>query len=148
MNIKVFTIRLDSAKIEADQNSLNQFLETVEFKKSSSQFVEAVPNYWSVLVHYEPKKASNSTQSTQPETLQFIDLTDKQKEIYQALRQWRTDKSAKLDMKSYLLCHNSELMNIAIKQPTNLEELKRIKGFGDRKTERFGDDIVAVLNAF
>lgn len=147
MNIKVFTIRMDSSKIDEDQNNLNRFLDRVDFKKSDTQFVEAQPNYWSVFVHYEPKKSNNSNEIKQSETIQYIDLTDKQKIVYEALRKWRTQKAEKLNTKSFILCHNSELMNIAIKQPTNIEELKRIKGFGDRKSEKFGDDIIAVLNA-
>ena len=41
MKIKVFTIRLSENELEIDQNSLNDFLETVIFKKSSTQFVES-----------------------------------------------------------------------------------------------------------
>ena len=41
MKIKVFTVRLSENELEIDQNSLNDFLETVTFKKSSSQFVES-----------------------------------------------------------------------------------------------------------
>ena len=54
MKIKVFTIRLSENELEIDQNSLNDFLETVIFKKSSTQFVESEnDSFWSVLVHYE-----------------------------------------------------------------------------------------------
>ena len=54
MKVKVFTIRLSENQLEIDQNSLNDFLETVTFKKSSTQFVESEKeSYWSVLVHYD-----------------------------------------------------------------------------------------------
>jgi hypothetical protein len=41
MKVKVFTIRLTENELEIDQNSLNDFLESVTFKKSSTQFVES-----------------------------------------------------------------------------------------------------------
>lgn len=40
MQVKVFSIRIDSVYLEQDQQKLNEFLTTVTFKKSSSQFVE------------------------------------------------------------------------------------------------------------
>lgn len=36
---------------------LNEFLATVTFKKSSTQYVEA-ENYWSLIVHYEENETS------------------------------------------------------------------------------------------
>ena len=41
MQVKVFSIRLDNAFLEYDQQQLNAFLNSVMFKKSSSQFVES-----------------------------------------------------------------------------------------------------------
>ena len=53
MQVSVFSIRIDPAFLEQDQQTLNTFLETVIFKKSSTQFLESEPANWSVIVHYE-----------------------------------------------------------------------------------------------
>ena len=53
MQVRVFSIRLDNAFLEYDQQQLNAFLNTVTFKKSSSQFVESEEAHWSVIVHSE-----------------------------------------------------------------------------------------------
>ena len=53
MQVRVFSIRLDNAFLEYDQQQLNTFLNPVPFKKSSSQFVESEEAHWSVIVHYE-----------------------------------------------------------------------------------------------
>jgi ribonuclease D len=46
-----------------------------------------------------------------------------------------------------MICHNSELIDLAMYKPSNLDESQQIKGFGKQKSERFGDDILAILNA-
>ena len=46
-----------------------------------------------------------------------------------------------------MICHNSELIDLAMYKPSNLDELQQIKGFGKQKLERFGEDILAILNA-
>lgn len=46
-----------------------------------------------------------------------------------------------------MICHNSELIDLAMFKPTTLDELQQIKGFGKQKAARFGDDILSILNA-
>jgi hypothetical protein len=38
-------------------------------------------------------------------------------------------------------------MNIAVNRPSSLSELKKIKGFGNLKSEKFGEDIISLLKA-
>jgi ribonuclease D len=65
----------------------------------------------------------------------------------ECLKDWRTDKANELKVAKYLVCHNSELINIAFHQPTTIAALQSIKGFGEKKVQRFGEDILALLNA-
>lgn len=143
MKVKVFSIGLDAEKLGEDQNVLNDFLATVTFKKSSTQFVET-GNYWSVVVHYEENEI---TKPASLERKSFEDLTAKDQQVYMYLKEWRTNKAEKLQQKNYLICHNSELIDLAMYKPSNLDELQQIKGFGPQKVEKFGEDILAILNA-
>ncbi len=143
MKVKIFTIRLSKNELELDQNSLNDFLETVTFKKSSTQFVELEnDSYWSVLVHYEETTTKRVTQ-----TKEILDLSEHQQKVYENLRLWRNDKADKEGIKSFMICHNSELMEVVTRCPNTTTELKEIKGFGNFKAEKYGDDILSVLNA-
>jgi hypothetical protein len=36
-------------------------------------------------------------------------------------------------------------MNIALHKPKSIVDLKKIKGFGEVKTAKFGQDIIAIL---
>ena len=143
MKVKVFIIGLDAEKLEKDQNVLNEFLATVIFKKSSTQYVEK-ENYWSLIVHYEDNEI---TKSASLERKSFEDLSIKDQQVYMYLKEWRTNKAEKLQQKNYMICHNSELIDLAMYKPSNFEELQQINGFGPQKADKFGDDILAILNA-
>lgn len=146
MQIKLFTIRLDSNNLEIDQNSLNDFLETVTFKKSDTHFVDSEINYWSVLVHYENEKDTVYEPEPPVSTQQKqVILSEKEEFVFEKLKQWRNQKAVELGVKHFLICYNSELINIAIKNPSTINELKKIKGFGNVKSERYGNEIIAVL---
>ena len=144
MKVSVFSIRIDPAFLELDQKKLNEFLKTVTFKKSSTQLIESSEFHWSVIIHYE-NEAQNKLE--QFERKSYDDLLPKDKQIYGYLNQWRNEKSEQLNQKKFMICHNSELIDLAQYKPSNLDELQQIKGFGKQKADKFGEDILAILNA-
>jgi ribonuclease D len=146
MKVIIFAIRLDSEYLIADQNQLNQFIADVRFIKSDTHFVETEASYWSVVIHYEIKNEGTADLKTEVQ-VQESDLDTEQLDLLQHLKLWRTDKATKWKIPSYMICHNSELINIVIKRPDSIEEFKMIKGFGGKKAENHAEDILAVLNA-
>jgi len=141
MNIKVFNIRLDKEYCLEDQNRMNQFLDSVEIKLTSTNFVTITTvDFWSAVVFFEPKKEIKSTVVER-------ELTDEEKKIYAALKKWRSDKAQQLMLPHYMICHNSELASIAVQKPQALQDFKTVKGFGENKTAHYGDDIISLLNA-
>jgi len=141
MNIKVFNIRLDKEHCQEDQNRMNEFLNSVEIKLTSTNFVTTTTfDFWSAVVFYEPKKV------TEPK-VDLIELTVDEKKIYSALKQWRNDLAKKLGWSAFRICHNSHLASIAKAKPQTLEELKQVKSFGEIRTANYGDDIISLLNA-
>ncbi|MBA4276854.1 HRDC domain-containing protein [Flavobacterium sp.] len=141
MNIKVFNIRLDKEHCLEDQNRMNQFLDSVEIKLTSTNFVTTTTvDFWSAVVFFEPKKEIKSTVVER-------ELTDEEKKIYAALKKWRSDKAQQLMLPHYMICHNSELASIAVQKPQILQDFKTVKGFGENKTAHYGDDIISLLNA-
>ncbi|MDQ3016786.1 MAG: HRDC domain-containing protein [Bacteroidota bacterium] len=157
MNVKVFQARLDEPFIQSDQESLNQFLNSVTVKKTATQYVPGEPDYWSVLVFYEngeyPKENGKSSRRIGREIVSHTEdpalvLTADQLEIVTALKQWRKDKASATHQPEYLICHNATIEALSRQKPRNLTELEKIKGFGERKIASIGEDVIAVLNAF
>ena len=157
MNVKLFQARLDEQFLQADQEALNQFLGSVTVKKTSTQYVPAEPDYWSVLVFYEngktirengkpTRKATREmvSHTTEPEPL----LTADQLEVVTALKQWRRDKAHEINQPEYIVCHNATIEALSRQMPRTLAELGEVKGFGDQKVAKYGEDVIAILNAF
>ena len=148
MKVKVFHIRLTKDNLQTDQDNLNEFLESVTMKKVSTQLVNGQPNFWSILVFYVDQKAEKvEKQSDKFAVTSETELTTDEKRIFDTLKQWRLDKASELNIPSFMVCHNTELMTVAKVKPQTIDELIKIKGFGEHKTEKYGDDILAVLNS-
>ncbi len=166
MQVKIFNLRLNAAHTLQDQEEMNAFLKGKDFKKSSTQFVEGEENFWSVLVHFEEGEstdappAKSGTQSQMPFDVPpaapktekapppaEVPLTPEEDTIYQTLRHWRQTKAEASGLPVFIVAHNSELMEIARLRPQTLEILSEIKGFGPQKLEKYGEEILAVLNA-
>ena len=148
MKVCHFIIRLDSDKITADEKSLNDFLESVDFVKSSVHFVESKVNYWSILVHFREKGTSANRESISDEANKISEqkLSPQQKGMYLALKEWRSELAQEKNLPSFTICHNSELLNIVVQMPNSLNDFLKIKGFGDVKIEKYGNDILNILN--
>ena len=102
MNIKIFNIRLDKEHCQEDQKRMNEFLDSVNIKLTSTNFVTTTNvDFWSAVVFFEPKKESKSP-------VNDTELTFDEKKIYFALKKWRSDKAQQLLLPHYMICHNSE----------------------------------------
>jgi superfamily II DNA helicase RecQ len=148
MKVKVFHIRLTKENLQSDQDILNQFLYNVTVKKTATELIGGQPNFWSILVFYDDKKLENQEKTSDKISItDENELTDEEKGIFSALKQWRQDKATQLNIPNFMVCHNTELMTIAKVKPQTLNELSKIKGFGGQKITKFGDDILALLNS-
>ena len=62
-----------------------------------------------------------------------------------ALRAWRTSVARKDGVPAYVVLNDKELVGIAERNPGSLAELGRCRGMGPIRLERWGDEILAVL---
>ena len=86
--------------------------------------------------------------TTPPTDPSDADLTEEEREIVAALKQWRKDKASALNIPDFFICHNAELMSISKLKPRKLDELNQVRGFGSQKIARHGEEIISVINAF
>ena len=153
MKIKVFNIRLTKEYLKFDQKIVNEFLEKVEMKKSSTSLVEGKVNFWSIIIHYleKSKSESNSELGTENKSekkpkLTESDLTKDELIIVDCLKQWRTEKAQEEMLPAYMILSNLDIYSVAKEKPTNFSELLNVHGFGEKKVDKYGDDIISVLN--
>lgn len=146
MKAEVFKIRMMPEYQQTDLDNLSAFLGNKKVKRMQSAFVEAEPNYWSILTFYEAKSSRKNTASTKFSVSSEEELSASDKEVLEFLRAWRRDKADQLSIPAFMICHNTELMSIAKARPKTTEELLQIKGFGEQKTTKFGEDIIVMIN--
>ena len=94
----------------------------------------------------EPKMSvleSEEVNLTRPEE---PELNEIEQEIYNRLAAWRTRKSTEEHIAPYIIAHNSILKEIVRLRPTTTRELYAIKGFGERRVNKYGKDIIAIIN--
>jgi superfamily II DNA helicase RecQ len=149
MKLKVFQIRQTEENLKSDEETVCNFLECVTVIKTATQFVTDKINYWSILVFYEEKKkeASDPSKSSKIAFPINTTLNDEEYKKYRKLKKWRYDKAAELELPQFLICSNVELLSIVKAGVESLEQLYSIKGFGPQKVNKFGSDLVGVLNA-
>ncbi|HPI19082.1 MAG TPA: HRDC domain-containing protein [Candidatus Kapabacteria bacterium] len=145
MKVKVFHIRLTKENFLTDQDSINQFLESVTVIKTSTQFINGQINFWSILVFYDEQKIGK--QYDKISVSSYEELTSDEKRVYDVLKHWRFEKASELNLPRFMVCHNTELMTVAKIKPQTLDELKKIKGFGKNKIAKLGGEILNVLNS-
>jgi len=68
--------------------------------------------------------------------------------LREALRQWRLATAREKQVSAFVVLFNSALDELCEKQPSTLDELRRISGFGPKKTERYGHEVLSIIEQF
>jgi superfamily II DNA helicase RecQ len=74
-------------------------------------------------------------------------LTEEERTRYEALRTWRSDLARRQALPGYIIASNAELVAIAKLNPTTVEELYKVKGMGEKKISKYGEEIVGLLHS-
>ena len=65
--------------------------------------------------------------------------------LFAALREWRAVRAREDAVPAYVVAHDTTLVAIAEARPATLAQLRRVKGMGPTKLERYGAEILAIL---
>ncbi|HEV8544675.1 MAG TPA: ATP-dependent DNA helicase UvrD2 [Candidatus Limnocylindrales bacterium] len=70
---------------------------------------------------------------------------DDESPLLGALRSWRSKRARADDVPAYVVAHDATLAAIADARPGSLAALRRVKGMGPAKLERYGTEILEVV---
>ena len=76
-----------------------------------------------------------------------VAIVDGDDALVERLRQWRLERSREDGVPAFVVFHDSTLRELAAVQPQSHGELASVKGLGPAKLERYGDDLLAVIEA-
>jgi len=96
------------------------------------------------------KRAPLAAPAKQPETVSVntITATEPNLELKEYVREWRRNTSRQKGIAAFIIMHDTTLDQLCSAMPLSLSELRRISGFGEKKTEMYGDEILAALERF
>jgi len=69
-------------------------------------------------------------------------------ELKEYLREWRRKAATDRGVSAFVVLHDSVLVELCLAKPSNLNELRRISGFGDKRVEIYGKEILEALRLF
>lgn len=75
------------------------------------------------------------------------DLNDEQFELYEKLRKWRLAKTLEEGFhNAYMVFTNKELINIILADINQKADLRKVKGIGNIKYDKYADDLFMILS--
>jgi ATP-dependent DNA helicase RecQ len=69
-------------------------------------------------------------------------------ELKEYLREWRRKAATDKGLPAFVVLHDSALVDVCLAKPSTLQELRRISGFGDKRLEMYGKQILDALRRF
>jgi superfamily II DNA helicase RecQ len=69
-------------------------------------------------------------------------------ELREYLREWRRVASKQLKMPAYIIMQDASLDHICQVRPRSLADIRKVTGFGERKTETWGPAILEALERY
>lgn len=87
-------------------------------------------------LHHEDKE---------PVRQEETELDNIEQEIYDDLSAWRNKKANEENLAPFIIARNSWLKQIVKLRPSTYKELNGIKGFGERRVNKYGKEIIAVI---
>lgn len=68
-------------------------------------------------------------------------------ELFNRLRQWRAGRAKSDKVSAFIIAHNSLLEELARRKPQTPQAMLGVKGFGQSKLDKYGPEILAILQA-
>ena len=72
-------------------------------------------------------------------------LDGNQMDVYDELIAWRQKRATEENLTTNIIARNSMLKEIININPSNIRELMEVKGFGERRANKYGRDIIKIL---
>jgi ATP-dependent DNA helicase RecQ len=95
----------------------------------------AKPSFAHASAAHASSAPASSAQSVNPDLREY-------------LRQWRRDAATNQGVPAFIVMYDSTLEEVCRVLPRTLHDIRRISGFGDRKTETYGQLILEALQRF
>jgi ATP-dependent DNA helicase RecQ len=99
------------------------------------------------IVNEEPEalKKSKTSKSKSNSKVKY-DINDADKALFDKLREWRLQKAREAGVAPFIIFPDSTFKNICVVLPSTMDELSNVSGMGKVKLEKYGEEILRVVN--
>ena len=94
------------------------------------------------------RKRRSSVVVELPTALEPALLSTEEHELREYMREWRRNVSREQGVSAFIVMYDTSLKALCRQRPRTLAELRAIPGFGERKIESYGQQILAALEHF
>lgn len=152
MLARVITLRFEASMDSFDDGPLRDFLKDKDVRAIREYFfVKDDTPYLAVLVTYFLPQAQpaplQAPARVREDTSWRAWVTEPDLPLFNALRDWRSERSKREGVPPYVICTNRQFAAMVKTRPQSLTALGDIAGFGRGKLEKYGQDILALLMA-
>jgi ATP-dependent DNA helicase RecQ len=97
--------------------------------------------------YVKPTRTRQSSGRTGERADPTAGMSPREKARWERLRLWRAETAKSDGVPAYVIFHDATLAEIARNDPDSIDDLRHIPGIGARKLDRFGDELLEVVNA-
>jgi superfamily II DNA helicase RecQ len=76
-----------------------------------------------------------------------VDVIPYDEALFERLKQWRLGRAKADNVSAFIIAHNTLLEELARRKPQTAQALLGVKGFGQSKLDKYGDEILQILTS-
>jgi len=134
--------QLDYAALDA-QIALKVFQELAERLETSGRLAEEL--HRARILPTGEKPSEDSVRRPKRPPIQLRPMTADERQVFEKLREWRTEMATREGIPAYLVCTDKTLEHLVIARPGTVDELNGIFGLGQAKIARYGAEMLDQL---
>ncbi len=143
MPMEIVTVKFDKDKEVFQSEELQKFILNKKINNYKAEFFnDNGKPYWSIFIDYDiildEKQKPNSINN----------LSEAESLLFTKLKEWRKLKSNEKGFPVYLVATNDQLIKMVKERMTTLISLKTIQGFGQKRIDTYGNEIVEMIKNF
>lgn len=148
MLARIITLKFNSMLNAFDDEPLREFIKDKEVLSIRDYFfIKDDAPYLAMIVYYSmPAQAPRQTSKDGRRDESWRDLVaEADVPLFNALRDWRNERSKKEGIPPYIIFTNRQLAAIVSAHPQSLSKLSEVEGCGKSKLEKYGEEIIKLM---
>lgn len=146
----IFGLDIDNKEIAKNYNKTTDTI--AEILRTKAATLKASLPQFDVEQYIKAKNTSLLTKEEKSKkktrTITIVSDNSLTNELIDILKDWRSERSYEIDKPPFYIMHQTTLVEIAKAMPQTKEELLDIEGFGKKKYENYGEEILQIINDF